>query len=284
MKYVKLGRTDITASVIGFGALMLNHSQPDEAAAMVARARELGINYFDVATNYGTAQYALGPAIAPYKNDVYITCKTIKRSAREAEEELNESLRATGREYFDVYQMHTLDDRDEMEQVLGPSGALEAIVKAQKAGKVRYIGMSFHRERSGLYMLSQFDFDTIMHPLNWACMMHNDKGMLVNKLAQQQNKGILALKAAAWGLMDHDEKPTFKNCWYRPLLDERIVELGLRNTLNSGAHVAMTPSSPISMELMAAVVQKYPDIPPLTTEERAELKEASENVNYVFPD
>ncbi|MDZ7671901.1 MAG: aldo/keto reductase [Halanaerobiales bacterium] len=72
MKYRTLGRTNLEVSVIGFGGIMVNNEEQDKVNKMVAEAIERGVNIFDVGPTYGNAQKKLGPALKPYRDNVYL--------------------------------------------------------------------------------------------------------------------------------------------------------------------------------------------------------------------
>lgn len=284
MQYRKLGKTCINASVVVFGGIMLNASDASFAKQRVAKAIEEGINYFDVAPSYGYAQHMLGPAIEPYRKDAYLACKTLKRSAAEAEAELNESLLAMKTDYFDVYQMHAIDEPDELEQVFAPGGAMEALVKAKKQGKICNIGFSCHRERSALYLMNQFDFDTVMHPINFVCLEKNGKGQLLVKLAQKKNMGILAIKTLALRPYREGETSPYANKWYCPIEDNELCALAMRYTANAGNVIMVTPGIPSYLDLMIQIVKDNEGLQPLTKDEMGIVFDKTKDVEALFSD
>ena len=101
-----LGKTGRKLSVIGFGGLLLKDSTPAQAAEWVREAFEAGVNYFDVAPTYGNSEERLGPALEPYRRDVFLACKTTQRKRAEAAAELDRSLSRLRTDYFDLYQLH----------------------------------------------------------------------------------------------------------------------------------------------------------------------------------
>ncbi|MDR1688456.1 MAG: aldo/keto reductase [Clostridiales bacterium] len=122
MEHRILGKTGYSVSILGFGGIAVEGMEAAEAANIVAEAVNEGINYFDVAPSYGNAQYVLGPALEPHRKNVYLACKTEKRTAKEAKNALEESLKALKTEYFDNYQLHALDDAAEIETVFAQGG------------------------------------------------------------------------------------------------------------------------------------------------------------------
>ncbi|MGB9900592.1 MAG: aldo/keto reductase [Pseudothermotoga sp.] len=163
-----LGRTGERLSVVGFGGIVVMNESVDSAKRIVARAVERGINYFDVAPSYGDAEEKLGPALEPYRDQVFLACKTMERTKEGAWRELNESLKRLRTDHLDLYQFHAVTTLDEVEAIFSPNGAMETFLKAREEGLIRYIGFSAHSEEAALAMLEKFDFDTVLFPLNWA--------------------------------------------------------------------------------------------------------------------
>lgn len=282
MQYRTLGRTGIKASAVAFGGIMINEMEQGQANNLVSSAVDRGVNYFDVAPSYGNAQYVMGPALAPHRDLVTLACKSGQKTAQGLAEELEESLRALKTDRFDLYQLHACDD--EFDTVFGPGGAMEALVKAKREGKVRFIGFSAHRERSALYLMSQFDYDTVMQPVNWANNILIGKSDLSLKLASQKGMGLLGLKTLAHRPLADGEARRFPNCWYMPIVgDERLSELAMKFTL-SRVHVAVSPGAVELFELMLKLIEKPGIGEAPTAEEMVYLKAEAEKVGTIFPD
>src|SRR5437870_10594780 len=162
-----LGTTGEELSMIGFGGILVMNVDPAEAGRLVAEAIDRGINYFDVAPSYGNAEERLGPALAPYRDRVFLACKSGKRDKAEAARELRESLQRMQTDHFDLYQLHALTSMEEMEQALGPGGAMEAFREARDAGLIRYIGFSAHSVETALAAMDRFAFASILFPTNF---------------------------------------------------------------------------------------------------------------------
>jgi predicted aldo/keto reductase-like oxidoreductase len=164
-----LGKTGEKLSVIGFGGIMLNDNPQEYANELVSKAYNAGINYFDVAPSYGNAQSKMGPALKPYRKDCFLACKTLERDAAGAEKQLAESFSLLGTDYFDLYQLHALSAVEEVEKAFGPGGAMEFIVKAKQQGKVKHLGFSAHSVDAALLAMRNYDFDSILFPINFNC-------------------------------------------------------------------------------------------------------------------
>ena len=227
--------------MIGFGGIMLNDNPQDFANELVAKAYDLGVNYYDVAPGYGNAQERLGPALKPYRKNCFLACKTHDRTAAGSQNELEDSLRKLETDHFDLYQLHALSSVEEVEQVFGPGGAMETFVKAKKEGKVKHLGFSAHSVDAALLAMKNFDFDSILFPINFACWNAGNFGPQVFAEAEKRGMGILALKSMALTRLEEGEEKIFKNVWYRPIQDEEVMKMALKYTLSKNITAAVPP-------------------------------------------
>ncbi len=276
-----LGKTGIEASVVGFGGIIVMKETSEDAAKSVAEAiNGRGINYFDVAPSYGNAEEMLGPALAPYRNDVFLACKTGKRDAEGAEAELNASLKKLQTDHFDVYQLHAMKTMEDVETVFGPGGAMEVFVRAREQGKVRFLGFSAHSEVAALALMDRFDFDTILFPINWACWLKSGFGPDVVTKAKEKSMGILALKTLAKRAWDEGEEHDWSKTWYKPVESYEEAKLAVRFTLSQGVSVAVSPGH---MELFRWECDAADEFQTLTDAEEATLRAWSADLKTIFP-
>jgi predicted aldo/keto reductase-like oxidoreductase len=193
-----LGRTGERLTIIGMGGARFHLIPFEDGVALVRRAYELGINYFDMARSYwnGRAEDVYGAAIPPFRKKIFLTSKSGKRSAGEATAELEQSLRLMKTDYLDLWQIHGVNTKEDLQKVLAPRGALEAFVAAKKAGKVRFIGFTGHADPAfNLELLRSYDgFDTTLMPLHVAdtYYLSFEKNML--PAAVERGIGILGMK------------------------------------------------------------------------------------------
>ncbi len=280
MEKRKLGKTPEKLSVIGFGGILVMDEPPAEASRLVATAfEERGINYFDVAPSYGNAEERLGPALEPYRKSVFLACKTGRRDAKGAEEELHQSLKRMRTDHFDLYQLHAVTEMAEVEQILGPGGALETFVKAREKGYVRYLGFSAHSEEAALALMDRFPFDTILFPISWTVWHAGHFGPRVVAKAQEKGLGILALKALnkrKWG--EHEEH-SWKKTWYSPVDTFEEASLALRFTLSRPVTAAVTPGHEKFFKWACDIADQFT---PLTAEEEEEVARRSQGVEVIF--
>lgn len=260
-----LGKTGVELSIIGLGGLVLNGVEQSRANNLVAEAFDRGVNYFDVAPSYGDAESRLGPALEPYRVRSFLACKTLKRDRAGAAAELEQSLRHLRTDHFDLYQFHALNGIADVDQLMGPNGALETFVAARQAGKVRYLGFSAHSAEAALAALDRFAFDTILFPINFVCYTRADFGPQVMKRAQEQGVGILAIKAMAptkWP--ESFTKRPQPAVWYQPEGAPKVAVLGLRWTL---AHPVTSAVPPHVEDSFRLALDTAPHYQPLSEEE-----------------
>jgi len=274
-----LGKTGERLSVVGFGGMVVRDEEPAAAARLVAQAVERGINYFDVAPTYGNAEQVLGPALEPYRRSAFLACKTGKRKRDEAWAELQQSLEHLRTDHFDLYQLHAVASMDDVEQITGPGGALEALLQARAQGLVRFLGFSAHSEEAALALLDRFDFDTVLFPVNW--VIWHQGGFGPRLLAKAEAKGVarLAIKALARRPWREGEARTWPKCWYAPAESPEEAEFALRFTLSRPVTAAVAPSH---AELLWWACDAADRFTPLTAEEEAQAAERSRGITPLF--
>ena len=228
------GNTGWDLSLLGFGGIIVMDVSPADADTYVSEAIDKGINYFDVAPSYGNAEERLGPALKPYRDSVFLACKTGRRDAAGAMEELENSLRLMQTDHFDLYQLHAITTDDDVAQAFGPGGAMETFLKAREQGKVKHLGFSAHSVDAALSALSQHPFDSILFPFNYVTYENAKFGPQVLEAAQKAGAARLALKGMARGpWRDNDpQKSEYPKAWYEPLADRAEAEAALRYTLS----------------------------------------------------
>src|SRR6202021_2935806 len=192
-----LGKTGEHLSMIGFGGIVVMNEDTGEAKNIVAEAVDRGVNYFDVAPSYGNAQERLGPALAPYRKNCFLACKTEGRTKDDSRKQLEESLRLLKTDHVDLYQFHALTKMTDLDKVLGPTGAMETMEAAKKEGKIRHIGFSVHSQETAGAAMNRYPFDTVLFPLNFVLSTQAKFGPGILETAQQNQIGILCLKSMA---------------------------------------------------------------------------------------
>ena len=276
-----LGKTGEQLSIIGFGGIVVMNETTGEASNVVAEAVDRGINYFDVAPSYGNAQERLGPALAPYRKNCFLACKTEGRTKDHSREQLEESLRLLKTDHVDLYQFHALTKMAELDKVLGPGGAMETMEAAKKEGKIRYIGFSVHSAETAVAAMERYNFDTILFPVNWVLFSQAGFGPQILKKAQEKQMGILALKSMAKTVWPAEQKENHAEpkCWYQPAAFPDEASLGLRWTLGHPITAAVPPGDEKYFRLAMDVAQNYK---PLDAAEEQALLAGGHGVEPIF--
>jgi uncharacterized protein len=195
------GRTGEKLTIIGPAGGRFGMCGFEDAKAIVRRAYDLGINYYDNARLYwgGRSEEVFGEVLAPVRKKVFITTKCARYTKAAAEEDLAASLKALKTDYIDLWQVHQVGEMKEVEEIFGPNGSLPVFEAAKKAGKVRFIGFTGHRDpQVHLEMLKRYDkWDTILMPINPADTSYLSFERLVLPVAVERGMGIQAMKTTA---------------------------------------------------------------------------------------
>jgi aryl-alcohol dehydrogenase-like predicted oxidoreductase len=247
----------------------------------VAEAVDRGVNYFDVAPSYGDAQQRLGPALAPYRKNCFLACKTEERTKEGSRKQLEESLRLLKTDHVDLYQFHALTKMTELDEVMRPGGAIETMEAAKKEGKIRYIGFSVHSAETALAAMDRYRFDSVLFPVNFVLFSQANFGPQILKRAQEKGMSILALKAMAKTVWPTDQKKNHPEpkCWYRPAAFPDEASLGLRWTLGHPITAALPPGEEKYFRLAMDVAQNYK---PLEHHEEQALLAKATGVEPIF--
>jgi uncharacterized protein len=198
----EFGKTGVKLTIVGQAGARLNMCRSREAAGKVVRqAYDLGINYFDCAHAYwnGHSEEAYGDIIPDFRKNIFLTTKSTQRTRAKAESDLHASLAALRTDYLDLWQIHDVRTRDDIEAIFAPGGCIEAFEAAKKAGKCRFIGFTGHHDPDiHNEMLRRYDkWDSTLMPLHAAdnAYLSFQKNTLPHAVAQ--GIGIQAIKVFA---------------------------------------------------------------------------------------
>lgn len=265
-----LGKTGEKLSIIGFGGIVVKDATPAESKERVAQAIDYGVNYFDVAPTYGDAEIKLGPALKPYRKNVFLACKTTERTKHGSQKELDQSLIRLRTDHLDLYQLHAVNTLEDVNTIFAPDGAMETFLKARDAGKVRFIGFSSHTVEAATELLDRFSFDTILFPINYTTWYGGNFGPQVLAKAHEKEMGILALKSMVKGPYPKDVKERLPKCWYEPLSEPKDAKLGLRFTLSHPVTAAIPPGNENLFKMAMDLALEFK---PLKRKEAERIKE-----------
>lgn len=197
-----LGRTGVQVSAIGLGGAALGQVKSQEEAIRLAHeAIDAGVTFMDNAWEYNNhrSEEWMGKALQGRRDNVFLMTKvcTHGRDAKVAMQQLEESLRRLGTDYLDLWQIHEVVYYNDPEMIFRPNGAIEALDRAKKEGKVRFVGFTGHKDPAiHLKMLSyNYPFDTVMLPLNCFDATFNSFEQQVLPELNRRGIGVIGMKS-----------------------------------------------------------------------------------------
>lgn len=193
------GKTGVKVSVIGQGGVRLALLRNKEAAAdQVRHAYELGLNFFDNGHAYwgGRSEEVYGDVLAPMRKELFLTSKSLGRTRKDAEADLELSLKRLKTDYVDLWQLHHVSNMKQVETIFAPGGAIEVIESAKRSGKCRFVGFTGHHDpRIHLEMLKRYDkWDSILMPLHAAETHYKSFEKLVLPVAVERGMAVKGMK------------------------------------------------------------------------------------------
>jgi aryl-alcohol dehydrogenase-like predicted oxidoreductase len=269
MIYRELGSTGEKVSAIGLGGwhLSLKHVDEQLATRIVHAAIDRGITFMDNCWDYndGVSELRMGKALGNgYRDRVFLMTKIDGRSKQEATKQLDESLKRLQVDQIDLVQYHEVLRFEDPHRIFDPEGAHAALLEAQKAGKLRHIGFTGHKDpQVHLHMLEVadqhgFKFDTVQMPLNVMDAHYRSFAKLVVPELVKRNIGILGMKSMANGILLRSNTVTPIECLHYALnLPTSVVIAGIDSLeILDQAFTAIKTFHPITEEQVEALLAK----------------------------
>jgi aryl-alcohol dehydrogenase-like predicted oxidoreductase len=264
-----LGRTGEKVSMIGLGGANIGKPElsDDESIKIIRRAIDRGINFMDNCWDYhnGRSEQLMGRALRDgYRQRVFLMTKLDGRTRDAANKQLDESLRRLQTDHIDLLQHHEVLRFDDPDRIFAPGGSMEAFIEARKAGKIRYIGFTGHKDpHVHLYMLEVarkhgFQFDTVQMPLNVMDAHFRSFGQLVLPELVKQNIGVLGMKSMGAGIILKSNTVKPEECLrYALSLPTSVVITGIDSmpVLDQALEVART-FQPLTKQEVASLLQR----------------------------
>ncbi|OUL35601.1 aldo/keto reductase [Nostoc sp. T09] len=266
-----LGRTGVKVPILGLGGAGTNTplDKPDkerEAVAIIERAVELGIRYFDTARSYGTSEIHLGKVLPTHRAKIFLASKTDKRDRDGAWRELESSLKRLNTDYLDLWQLHHVSFLQEIDTIFSASGAIKALEEAMQQKIVRFVGITGHHDTQVIAeALRRFEFHTTLIPINAVENHHADSFIpAILPLAKQQNLGVIAMKVPAYGKLF--QTGGLEN-----------IQQALGYTLSqSGVHCCIIAAD--SVQQLEENVQAAVSYQPLTNQQLATIEQRTQGI------
>ena len=246
MVTVTLGKTGITVNKNGFGALPIQRISKEEAARLLRKAYDNGINFFDTARAYSDSEEKVGYAFKGIREKLYISTKTGAQSADGFWNDLHTSLKNLQTDYVDILQFHNPafcpKPGDE-------SGLYDAILKAKEQGKVRHIGITNHRLHVAMEAIESGLYETMQFPF---CYLATQKDVEIVNACKKHNMGFIAMKALSGGLITNSAAAYAFEAQY----DNVLPIWGVQKESELDEFLSYVSNPPAMTEEMAAYIEK----------------------------
>lgn len=197
MEYRILGKTGLEISRLGFGGIPIQKIDAEGTKALIRELIKEGINFIDTARGYTVSEEYLGFALEGVRDNFVLATKSMARTKEAMARDIDISLKNLRTGYIDLYQVHNPGAKD-VEQVMAPGGALEALYEAKKAGKIGHIGITLHSVELFKQALDLPWVETIMFPYN---IVETQGEELIAQCADK-NIGFICMKPLAGGAID----------------------------------------------------------------------------------
>ena len=246
MDRVTLGKTGITVCRNGFGALPIQRIGKEDAAYLVRKAYENGVNFFDTARVYTDSEEKLGYATSSFRDKIYIATKTAAKNGEDLKKDLETSLSLLKTDYIDIYQFH---NPPFCPKPGDGTGLYEAMLEAKKEGKIRHIGITNHRLgvakeaiESGLYETLQFPFSYIS----------GEKEMELLAMCRERDMGFIAMKGLAGGLLNNS-----RVCYaFMSQFDNVLPIWGVQRERELDEWLSYNDNPPVMDEEVKSIIEK----------------------------
>ena len=220
-----LGNTGVEVTILGLGGegILRTYGYEREAYDLINRAIDLGINYCESARAYSGSESYYGKALKERRREIFLTSKSHARDRQGALVHLYETLAKMETDHLDLWQIHDVRTKEDINEIFGPGGALEAFVEARDKGLVRFIGVTGHHDPSVLTQcIDSFNFDTVLIPVNPAEPEYKSFVDTIIPLANQKGMGIIGMKIYLRGLAKkvprvHTLEPFFRFALSHPI-------------------------------------------------------------------
>lgn len=197
MEYRILGKTGLSISRLGFGGIPIQKIDAEGTKALIRELISEGVNFIDTARGYTVSEEYLGFALEGVRDSFVLATKSMARTKEAMQKDIDISLKNLRTDYIDLYQVHNPGAKD-VEQVMAPGGALEALYEAKKAGKIGHIGITLHSVDLFKQALDLPWVETIMFPYN---IVETQGEELIAQCADK-NIGFICMKPLAGGAID----------------------------------------------------------------------------------
>ena len=197
MEYRTLGKTGLKISRMGFGGIPIQKIDEEGTRKLLHEMMDKGVNYIDSARGYTVSEQYIGYGLEGIRDKFVLATKSMSRTKEAMAADIETSLGNFRTDYIDLYQVHN-PSMEQLDQVMGEGGALEALMEAKAAGKVGHIGLTAHSTEVFERALELDWVETIMFPYN---IVEQQGAELIHKCAEK-NIGFIVMKPLAGGAIE----------------------------------------------------------------------------------
>ena len=197
MEYRILGKTGLSVSRMGFGGIPIQKIDAEGTKTLLAHLADMGVNYIDTARGYTVSEEYIGYAIEDCRERFILATKSMARDREGMARDIEISLKNLRTDHIELYQIHN-PSMAQLDAVLAPGGALEALLEAKEAGKIGHIGLTAHSKEVFARALTLDVIETVMFPYNPV----ETQGEELIALCREKNVGFIAMKPLAGGAIE----------------------------------------------------------------------------------
>ena len=197
MEYRILGKTGLNISRLGFGGIPIQKIDAEGTKKLMGELLRENVNFIDTARGYTVSEEYLGYALEGIRDRFVLATKSMARTKEAMARDIDISLNHLRTDYIDLYQVHNPSAKD-LEQVMAPDGALEALLEAKASGKIGHIGITLHSVELFRQAVDLPWVETIMFPYNIVETQGED---LITECARK-NIGFICMKPLAGGAIE----------------------------------------------------------------------------------
>ena len=246
MEKVRLGRTGLMVTKTSFGALPIQRVSLAEARAILRRACEAGINFFDTARSYSDSEEKIGYSLSDLRKEIYIATKTPSQDKEGVLRDIQTSLKLMKTDYVDLLQLHNPSFLPDPED---PDGMYAGLLEAQRRGYCRFIGITNHRLPLAEEAAKSGKYDTVQYPFNY--LSTPEEEALV-RLCEKEDVGFIVMKAMSGGLIT-DASVTFAHLRQ---FANAVPIYGIQRMEELEQFVGLEENPPVLDEARLATIQK----------------------------
>ncbi len=198
MEKVRLGRTNLIVTKLGWGGIPIQRVGEREAVSVIRTAIELGVDLFDTARGYTNSEHRIGLALQKSDRPIILSSKSPIKSAKIYNDVL-ESLKQMKVKKVHIYHLHNISSFEDYERVMAPGGAYEGLRRARDEKRIDHIGLTSHNLSVLERAVEEGHFEVIM-----ACysFLEPDAVEKVFPMAKEKDVGVLAMKTFSGGVIE----------------------------------------------------------------------------------